>query len=130
MKLDLAKEIISLLEAGGKYNPATKRYVLYDSERAPHRTDGPAIIGLASGLLEWMHHGRHHRLDGPAITDFAGYEFWYKDGLKHREGGPAAIYANGTQEWYSNGKIHRLGGPAVIGADGHTEWWEDGVFIG
>jgi hypothetical protein len=81
MKLDLAAEIITLLEAGGEFDG--ERYFVADSAGCYHRSDGPALI----------------RPDGTVV--------WYQHGLVHRVGGPAIIYASGAKEWCRHGHCER-----------------------
>lgn len=40
-----------------------------------HRDNGPALKGLYA--YEWWHHGKVHRLDGPAIEYYDGRKEWW-----------------------------------------------------
>jgi hypothetical protein len=75
--------------------------------------------------VEWKLDGKPHRTDGPAYIGVNGTQEWYRDNKLHRTDGPAVIRADGTQEWYRDNKLHRTDGPAVIRADGTQEWWID-----
>jgi hypothetical protein len=78
MKLDLWKEIFSLLDAGGECRNS-HYYAAYDNDGRVHREGGPAIIYL-NGVLEWRQHGRLHRKDGPALIYPDGQKYWYRNG--------------------------------------------------
>jgi len=47
------------------------------------------------------------------------------DGKLHREDGPAVVSADGHREWFQHGERHNLDGPVVIGADGIRQWSHD-----
>ena len=110
---------------------------------------------MENGSEFWRNqNGEIHRLDGPAVIDSDGTQFYYQYGLKHREDGPAVIRANGTKEYWINGKkltesefnsrsiksmengnevwknlngeLHRLDGPAVIKTDGTQYYCQNG----
>ena len=54
----------------------------------------------------WNSQREPHREDGPAILYYDGTKFWYKNGKYHREDGPAIEYsASGIKHWYINGKF-------------------------
>jgi len=80
MKLDIAEAILSLLEAGGKWDEKEEGYTACNW----------------NGLL--------HRDDGPALVYPDGKQYWYRNGRLHRDDGPAVVYPNGTQYWYCNGE--------------------------
>ena len=46
--------------------------------------------------------GGHHRLDGPAIIETDGSEYWCRNDLLHRLDGPAIIWGNGSEEYWVN----------------------------
>ena len=80
MKLDAAEAILSLLEAGGKWEEESESYVVRNRS------------------------GQLHRDDGPAIVHPDGTQYWYRNGQLHRDDGPAAVYQDGKQLWYRNGE--------------------------
>ena len=94
-----------------------------------HRTDGPAVIGVA-GFRQWWVGGKVHRLDGPAVEWTDGTREWWVGGERHRIGGPAVERPDGSREWWVDGKRHRLDGPAVEWADGTRVWWVNGKLPG
>jgi hypothetical protein len=78
---------------------------------------------VASGNKFWYHHGKRHRIDGPAIEWVNGIKEWYQDGKLHRLDGPAYEGDSDSNGWYQYGKLHRLDGPAREWDDGTKEWW-------
>jgi hypothetical protein len=58
-----------------------------------------------------------------------GAQLWIKEGKHHRLDGPAVTYAKGTQEWFKEGKYHRLAGPAVTYPNGDQYWYIDGIEV-
>jgi hypothetical protein len=58
------------------------------------------------------------------------YKAWYdKNGRLHRLNGPAIIYYDGYEEWYRHGKLHRDDGPARAHSSADIEeWWKDDYF--
>jgi hypothetical protein len=96
-----------------------------DHHGKSHREKGPAIKIIKDSKTheEWMYHGLHHRIGGPAVIYENGDEEWYIFGKKHRDNGPAVIYNKGTiKKWFRHGKKHRKGGPAVV-TQARKEWW-------
>jgi len=71
----------------------------------------------------------HHRVDGPAITDADGNQWWLQNGIYHRLDGPAAEFVEGQKEWFINNQLHREDGPAIITADGDEFWYINGSQI-
>lgn len=43
---------------------------------------------------------KFHRVGGPAVTYWNGYQVYYKNGMYHREDGPAVIWPNGSEEYW------------------------------
>ena len=97
----------------------------YDTSKALHRTDGPAVE-WGNGDRFWLVDGKRHRVDGPAVERANGTKHWYVDGKRHRIDAPAAEYADGGKRWYVDCKRHRLDGPAEEWASGGRYWWADG----
>jgi hypothetical protein len=100
-----------------------------------HRdNDMPAFISPIRdiyGCRKWYLHGKLHRINGPAIITYDGYEFWYKEGMMHRDGDMPAYIAYGDKKWYKNGKRHRDNGlPAIIWEHGLFEWYVDDIKVG
>lgn len=89
-----------------------------------HRIDGPAIT-WDNGKKEWWLYGSEHRADGPAITWINGAEDWFFRGGRHREGGPAITHPSGATEWWSYDGLHREDGPAKEFKD-KSEWYLNG----
>ena len=95
------------------------------------------VLVSDDGTIRWLHNGKLHREDGPAIIRpssrcgagemhrLKDTTEWYYNGQLHRVDGPAVESDNGTS-WYLHGKHHRIGGPAMELLDGTTEWWVDG----
>jgi len=54
MKLDIWEAILSILEAGGKFEDG--RYVVRNRNGYPHREDGPAVIH-PDGRQHWYRNG-------------------------------------------------------------------------
>jgi hypothetical protein len=53
------------------------------------------------GIISFENHlGQYHRIDGPAVIDHNGNEYWYFNGSRHRIDGPAITYADGTCRWF------------------------------
>ena len=75
----------------------------YDTSKALHRTDGPAVE-WGNGDRFWLVDGKRHRVDGPAVERANGTKHWYVDGKRHRIDAPAAEYADGGKRWYVDGK--------------------------
>jgi hypothetical protein len=96
----------------------------YDSGKALHRVDGPAVEH-ANGTKEWYVDGKLYRLDGPAVEFVDGTKAWWIDGKRHRIDGPAVKFADGSKHWYVNHKLHRLDGPAVEWTGGYRVWYID-----
>ena len=92
-----------------KYISADGTIAYMDSNKFLHREDGPALI-CNSGTQEYYFHGKHHRLDGPAIIQ---------------------VFDSGSKSlhYFCHGKLHRLDGPARIFADGYTQWFYYGKYI-
>jgi len=101
MKLDTAEAILSLLEAGGKWDEGGY-YAVRNRNGRLHRDDGPAIV-YPDGKQYWYRNGRLHRDDGPAVVHPDGRQEWYRNGEFHRDDGPAIVYPDGRQRWYRNG---------------------------
>ena len=83
-------------------------------------------LPVGDGYFESKVHivdGKFHRVDGPAIVDYNGNQFWYQYGKRHRKDGPAVIWSNGTKHWYQYGKRHREDGPAIMEQDGSQEYY-------
>ena len=70
-----------------------------------------------------------HRLNGPAVKDYTGYEAWYNDGCIHRTGGPAVSSTSGYNAYWVNNQRHRLDGPAIVHHDGDFEYWINGKIL-
>jgi hypothetical protein len=64
-----------------------------------------SVTNLKDQKLFFNEQGKLHRLDGPAILFFDGYEEWYLNGKLHREDGPAITYISGHKQWYLNGDL-------------------------
>ena len=76
------------------------------------------------GSRRWIHNGKLHRLDGPAITNKSGsYQSWHYNGKLHRDGGPAIIRNDDFEMWYQHDKKHRLDGPAIVYKYNSNKWW-------
>lgn len=94
-----------------------------------HMTEG--------GHREWrLSNGDLHREDGPAFISAAveGWdertEVWWRNGVKHRIGGPALKRFDGYEEWWQNGMLHREDGPAKFWPTNHiSDWYLDGEWI-
>lgn len=67
-----------------------------------HHETLPAL-DYYDGTKEWFHHGKMHRIDGPAQITPDSQSWWY-NGKLHRTDGPAAIYNDGWQGWYLHGE--------------------------
>lgn len=105
-----------------------------------HREVGPAII-LFNGVQIWIHNGKLHRIDGPAIID-AKNDSWiyYHHGLKHRIDGPAVQIKTSSElstAWYFDDKVHCDNDrPAIcrilyeldgrVSRDISYSWWQHG----
>lgn len=77
---------------------------------------------------EWRLNGKLHRLDGPAVVQSDGSEFWFHNGSLHRLDGPAVVQSDGTTAWKRHGKFHRLDGPAIEWANGSMTWIINGKY--
>lgn len=69
-----------------------------------HREDGPATFHANTGNKCWYHHGRLHRIDGPAVEYGNGDKSWLIHGLLHREDGPAIDWRE-VKSWYQHGDL-------------------------
>jgi hypothetical protein len=58
-----------------------------------------------SGTLRWTQNHEFHRLNGPAVIWFDGFQSWWKNGKRHRKDGPALIWPDGRQSWWKNGEF-------------------------
>jgi hypothetical protein len=74
MKLELIEDILSLLEAGGKWEDFY--YAVRNSAKELHREDGPAVIHT-DGTRYWCRNGAFHRSDGPAVIHPDGRQEWH-----------------------------------------------------
>ena len=80
----------------------------------------------------WMHDGKLHREDGPAIKGVK-FNLWWRDGKLHREDGPAVECDEGFlsegrtpfRQWWRNGVLDRDDGPAHVEGD-FVCWWLHG----
>lgn len=61
-------------------------------------------IDLYGNIHFYNEHGRHHRVDGPAVVYDDGSNIWYVNGKRHRIYGPAIEDINGKKYWFINGK--------------------------
>ncbi len=114
-----------------------------DSQGRLHRHKKPAGFLYQDGKIlniEYRKHGKLHREDGPAQTEFhkdgtIAFQEWWINGQWHRENGPSLInYENRLKKceyWHKYGKLHREDGPAIILYDKNSniiaqEYWLDG----
>ena len=122
--IEVSQEQLEMLQLS---HVAVRKIEYYDENNYLHRVGGPAIIynsRLPAPEVTWCHHGKRHRLDGPA-TIFNHCSRWYVDGELHRDGGPAVQYTDGSEMWYREGQLHRVDGPAYKCSDG-TSYWLNG----
>lgn len=86
-------------------------------------------------IVEGVHYWRNqknelHRLDGPAVIHIAeGWMEWYVNNKLHREDGPAHIHPRFFKSWYKHGKLHRLDGPSIVDKSGSTTYYLNGNII-
>ena len=73
-------------------------------EACLHRIGGPAVYCGNDIDTAWCREGRHHRCDGPAMTNSMPYEEWYQEGRHHRIEGPASTFWS-AGKWYIEGSI-------------------------
>ena len=73
-----------------------------------HRDDGPAVLQYARHPItekycwrhEWYHHGKLHRVDGPAMVWEDGYIEWYANGIKIPDEAMRPIRVNSDAPWF------------------------------
>lgn len=106
-------------------NEIDDRICHYDELGHFHRVNGPAVYNY-NGYEAWYNHGKLHRLGGPAVyNSMNGYLGYFVDGLPHRTTGPAVLSCDGSVRWYKRGKLHREDGPAVLSSDGTKMWYNN-----
>ena len=88
-------------------------------------------VEVTSTGTSWYREGTLilHRLDGPAVENLDGTNYWCKEGQLHREDGAAIEWRDGRKEWYLNGKLHRVDGAAIEWSNGTKEWWLNGILM-
>jgi len=88
-------------------NSYFETHVYKDDNDRYHREDGPAYEN--DYWIEWFWHGRHHRINGPAVVCL----------------NPNDLFV----EYQVHGQIHRLDGPAKLmeyGRSFQTQYWING----
>lgn len=83
-----------------------------------HNENYPARV-LNGAWEEWYQENELHRVDEPAVTNWAEKrEEWWKNGGRHRVDHPAVVNhgGDGGEQWWYNGMLHRWDGPALIGS--------------
>ena len=85
------------------YQDGTTHY-LHDGKF--HNEDAPAIIH-SNGTREWWNHGKKLRVVKGDV------DCRYKNNRYHNDDGPA-ISTNIYHKWYQHGRLHRIDGPAII----------------
>ena len=77
---------------------------LWILNKIEHRTFLPSII-INKEYYAWRQKDKFHRFDGPAIINLGiGMLNWYRDGRLHREDGPAVVHSSGEVIWYRYGR--------------------------
>lgn len=71
-----------------------------------HREDGPCVYHRNGKCWMWLYNGFLHREGGPAQTWENGNEEWYIHGRHHRLDGPAIVdVVHSFKGWFINGHI-------------------------
>lgn len=102
------------------FEPSYSFRYLLEIDDYDHLMDEDATLDRT--FIIWKRNGKIHRLDGPALTNGAGYELWFRDDKIHRDNYPAFKSSDG-ELWYKHGKLHREDGPAVIDNVLHCRWY-------
>ena len=114
--------------------PAMKEAIakLYEEEEKKKK-DEPTEVH--HGTKIWKNeNGEKHRVNGPAVLDERGNEYWYRNGDRHRDDDlPAIVIPDRRLEWFFSGKQHRSihgengASPSVIMHGEYLAWHFYGV---
>ncbi|MFC0581573.1 hypothetical protein [Micrococcoides hystricis] len=136
------EELVAGHQQATQNDDASVSYLWLDDADRPHRTDAPAMLTLASGLVtkvQYFEHGNLHRSDGPAEIELQDGKpvavAWLQHGTATNPAGPAQLqlFPDGSVAhilWTDDqGQKHRADAPAMqrFNVDGFVleeEWWQ------